>query len=106
MKDSESFQSMKILGGSDLVENRKKAAIHFGGAMYGSADCESLNEIRIIKVKSNNSVKPRKLPLANNAFLLHLFRCQYQLLMWRQALTPMLQIPDFMEYGYETEPVS
>ena len=86
-------------------QKKTTTAIHFPGPMCGSAECESLNEIRIKKLKSNKPVKPKRVPPTDDAFL-HLLRCQYQHLIWTQTLAPLLQITDFMEHGYETEPES
>ena len=80
LKECDNFQDMKTLGDSQfLLQTEKAAATKFVLALYGITDCKSLNEARIKKAKGKKSVKPRRLPPTDDAFFLHLLRCQLQI---------------------------
>ena len=51
-----------------FFNSRKKAAIEFVSALYWDSDCNSLNEIRIKKVKDKKSTNSGRLPPTDDAF--------------------------------------
>jgi hypothetical protein len=43
----------------------------------------------------------KKLPPTEDSFYLHLQRCAYQMMIWRQANVPMQELHDPTNFGYE-----
>ena len=50
--------------------------------------------------KAAKKITPRKLPPTEDSFHQHVLRTIYQLMMWRQASSTDLQMPDPVLYGY------
>jgi hypothetical protein len=96
------FQPLAVLGSPQelVLRDVEQAAIKFIGAMYGESHCTSLNALRCDKTGKKN-IQGKKLPPTEDAFHLHLLRCAYQLMIWRQAVVPLLTLPDVTMYGYE-----
>ena len=78
----------------------KAAAFCFVGLLYGHNQCTSLNTLRTSMVLEKFRVNPRRLPPTNDSFMLHLYRCIYQLLIWRGATESMVHLPNPLELGY------
>ena len=52
------------------------------------------------RVLENKKVKPRKLPPTDDSLIQHVLRCCYQLMIWKRALTSLVDLPSPTEYGY------
>ena len=52
------------------------------------------------RVLENKKVKPRELPLIDDSLRLHALRCCYQLMIWKRALTSLVDLPSPTECGY------
>ena len=102
MQKADQFQTLALLGSSQksVVPEVEQSAMKFVGAMYGKSGCVSLNALRCEKTGKKN-IQGKKLPPTEDAFHLHLLRCAYQLLIWRQAIVPMATLPDVTTHGYE-----
>lgn len=99
------FQAMTDLGMGPLTRAQKEACTQFIGLMYGQTDCNSLNHLRVQKASHSRSKMPaKKLPPTDNSFELHVLRCVFQLLIWRQAMVAMQELPDPKDYGYVLNP--
>lgn len=79
------------------------ACVSFVGLLYGCNGCSSLNKLRMKRVLENKKVKPRKLPPTDDSFRLHVLRCSYQIMIWKKALTCIVELPDPKDYGYVTD---
>ena len=51
----------------------------------------------------NKKVKPRKLPPTDDSFILHVLRCSYQIMIWMESLTSIVELPSPTDYGYEID---
>ena len=62
----------------------------------------SLNKLRVNRVLENKKVKPRKLPPNDDSFILNVLRCSYQIIIWRESLTSIVELssPTDYHYGY------
>ena len=102
MQNADQLQDLAWLGYNDemIPRNVQVAATKFVGILYGQSNCASLNDLRCEKAGKKN-LQGKKLPPTDDAFHLHLLRCAYQLLIWRQAVVPILTLPDATAYGYE-----
>ena len=104
MQKAAMFQPLSNLGKGLTLENDvKAAAIKFVGAMYGKAECSSLNDLRCERAREK-SITPKKLPPTEDSFELHVQRCIYQLIIWREAVIPMQDVFDPIDFGYEKTP--
>lgn len=104
MNSAKELQLLADIGKHPSISREARAScVSFVGLLYGSGKCSSLNRLRMKRVIENKSAKPRKLPPTDASFLLHLLRCTYQLMIWRGSLTALLNLPDPIEFGYETE---
>ena len=101
MVNADKHQGLTDLGTCPLNTAQKSSAIQFVGQLYGSSDCSSLNDLRCSKAEKNVSAK--KLPPTEDSFHLHLLRCVYQLVIWRECNTGMCDRPRPLEYGWEED---
>ena len=94
------LQELSTLGSNmDVPTNKERAAcIKFAGLMYGKTNCQSLNTIRGDLAAKGSA--PKKLPPTDDSFNLHVLRCDYQLQIWKQALTPMQELPSATNFGW------
>ena len=67
--------------------------------IHSNSKCTNLNEFRFDKANTNTTAK--KLSPTEDSFHLHLLRCAYQLLLWRQCIFAMIEIPEPSYYRYE-----
>ena len=51
-------------------------------------------------------VKPRKLPPTDDSFILHVLRYNYRIIMWRESLTSIVELPSPTDYHYSYEIVT
>ena len=51
------------------------------------------------RVLENKKIKPRKLPPIGDSLRLLVLRCCYQLMIWKRALTSLVDLPSPTEYG-------
>ena len=51
----------------------------------------------------NKKVKPRKLPPTDDSFILHVLRCSYEIMIWREPLTRIVELPSPTDYHYGYE---
>ena len=79
------------------------ACVSFVGLLYGCNGCWSLNKLRVNRVLENKKVKPRKLPPTDDSFILHVLRCSYQIMIWMESLTSIVELPSPTDYGYEID---
>ena len=79
------------------------ACVSFVGLLYGCNGCLSLNKLRVNRVLENKKVKPRKLPPTDDSFILHVLRCSYQIIIWMESLTSIVELPSPTDYGYEID---
>lgn len=95
------FQALADLGSGPLTTKQERAALEFVLQLYGHSNskCTNLNELRFDKANTKTTAK--KLPPTEDSFHLHLLRCAYQLLLWRQCIFAMIEIPEPSDYGYE-----
>ena len=66
--------------------------VPFVGLLYGCNECLSLNKLRVDRVLGNKKVKPRKLPPTDNSFILYVLRGSYQIMIWRESLTSIVEL--------------
>ena len=99
MNDCIEHQGLADFGSSvQVTKGQRKACIKFVGALYGKNACRSLNILRGAKAKA--STRPKDLPPTDNSSQQHLLRCCYQILICRNTLRPMQDIPPVTELGY------
>ena len=55
---------------------------------------------RVLKTKK---VKPRKLPPTDDSVILHVLRSSYQITIWRESLTSIVELPSPTDYHYDYE---
>ena len=79
------------------------ACVSFVGLLYGFRGCLSLSKLQVKRMLENKKVKPRKLPPTDDSLRLHVLRCCYQLMIWKRALTSLVDLPSPTEYGYITD---
>jgi hypothetical protein len=105
MQKADQFQPLAKLGTHDgtLATSEKDAATKCVGCLYGKAVCDSLNDLRC-EIAKKKSVIAKKLPPTDDSFKLHLQRCIYQLMTWREATIPMHEVRDPTEFGFEKTP--
>ena len=93
------FQHLATLGESTNISNQEKVACtRFVSCMYGQ-ESDTLNALRCKMAHRN--VMGKKLPPTDNSFSLHVLRCAYQLMVWRQAIVPVQDLPDPLDFGYD-----
>ena len=68
--------------------------------MYGQDDCHSLNDIRAEK-SAFKKVSAKKLPPTDHSFEQHMLRAVYQLFIWRNCTTPVIELPNASEFSFE-----
>ena len=68
--------------------------------MYGKPGCVSLNELRW-KKSHQKKIMAKNLPPCDDSFMHHLERYALQLIVWREAIVPIREKLDPVEYGYE-----
>ena len=77
------------------------ASVKFVAQLYGSHNCDSLNEVREKKAASKKPIPMSRMPPTNNSFDLHVKRCNLQLLIWKKACVAKQLVPDALDHGYE-----
>ena len=77
------------------------ACVSFVCLLYGCNGCLSLNKLRVNRVLENKKVKPRK--PTDDSFILHVLRCSYQIMIWMESLTSIVELPSPTDYGYEID---
>lgn len=101
MSKAKQFQDLEQLGNNTKLQKPEKhAATKFAGALYGKANCISLNSLRCEKA-SAKSLPANKLPTTENSFDLHLQRYVHQLVIWQETVTALQEILDPLNFGYE-----
>lgn len=109
MQKAHQLQDLATLGDGKPTSKQRAACVKFVGAMYGEANCQSLNALRCkksqeIKLRNVSQKKPRpKLPPTDDSMWLHILRCAYQLMIWRQAMIRFLELVDVCLFGYERD---
>ena len=68
--------------------------------MYGKPGCVSLNEL-ICEKAYQKKIMANNLPPCDGSFIHHLGRRTLQLIVWREAIVPIQEKLDPVEYGYE-----
>ena len=101
MQQADLFQGLSLLGNGPLTKPVRHICTNFVGHLYGKPGCVSLNQLRCEKARKK--VVAKKLPPTENSFYLHLKRCCYQLMIWKQCLDGSPQIPPPTEFGYHIE---
>lgn len=101
---AEDFQALAELGTHSGVSAAEKAASQrFVCKIYGH-DGESLNTLRgTLAGREDRQTTGRKLPPTENSFELHLKRAAIQLIVWKNAHVPILEMPNPELYGYERD---
>ena len=101
-KDADNLQDLADLGkNSELTAEQEKACTRFVASLYGKPHCISINRLRAEKATSTINIASKKLPPTEDALHLHIIRALYQLLIWRNAIVGMHDLPDATQYGFE-----
>ena len=58
------------------------------------------NKLRVNRVLENKKVKPIKLPPTEDSFIVRVLRCSYQIMIWRESLTSIVELPSPKDYHY------
>ena len=99
MQKSTDLSALAGLGTKNKITKQERVACTlFVGYMYGKAGCDSLDKLRC--EKASKKVLPKKLPPTENSLQQHILRAVYQLMIWRQANSVELDLPDPTQYGY------
>ena len=101
-KHASKLKALALLGESPyLSQDTEDACIAFVGSMYGKVDCKSLNTLRC--EKAVKSIVAKKLPPTQDSFHLHVLRALFQLLIWRNAVVGVHDLPEPTDYGFEVD---
>ena len=76
------------------------ACVSVIGLLYGCNVCMSLNKLQVNRVLEDKKVKPRKVHPTDDSLILHLPRCNYQIMIWRESLTSVVELPSPIDYGH------
>ena len=79
------------------------ACVSFVGLLYRCNGSLSLNKLQVNRIFENKKVKPRILPPTDDSFILHVLQCSYQIIICRESLTRIVELPSPTDYHYGYE---
>ena len=91
------------LGRELSVSPQLRSRLHsYASHLYGFEECSDVNSVRY-KLFKSGKYDENLLPPNQDSLDLHITRANYQCYIWRHAPHPVLDLPSFLQHGWEVD---